>query len=115
MCYYDQHVFSCGDWKWGQFRLHCQHEYRTGETCGRKLVNQGILTSARCELCEKMDTKKRRREAEVERIRRWSKEPKRYSASLEKAVKTVHELDRELMTLDAERRRRLTDIGGRRR
>ena len=106
MCFYDQYKFACGDFKWGNFRQHCNHEYRTGETCGLKFIMQTFAITTKCKTCEKIDTKKRRRNAEVERIARWQLEAWKYKASIEKAYSTVASLDREIYELECERLRR---------
>lgn len=74
MCFFDQYRFSCGDWKWGHFRQHCARELRIGETCGLKLIMATIPVDHKCRLCEKIDAKMRRRNAEIERIRQRSLE-----------------------------------------
>src|SRR5271156_3250156 len=60
MCFFDQHRFNCGDWKWGHFRQHCNSEFGVGETCGMKLVMQTYEIDTKCKLCQKIDTKHRR-------------------------------------------------------
>ncbi|KAF2452835.1 hypothetical protein BDY21DRAFT_294054 [Lineolata rhizophorae] len=110
MCFFDQHRFSCGDWKWGHFRQHCNREYRIGETCGMKLVMTTFDVKQRCKLCEKIETKMRRRAAEMERINRWQHESNR-SASIERSMEIVRQLDQEIYDLSCERSRRLHGIG----
>lgn len=111
MCFYDQIRFSCGDWKWSHFRQHCNREYRIGETCGMKLVQSTIDNADLCKLCEKLKTKYRRRQAEVDRIQRWSKEGSRYRASIDKALATINELDTEITNILTEKQRRSMGIG----
>ena len=103
MCFYDQIIFTCGDWKWGQFRQHCAKEYRTGETCGMKLVNRADNMPSPCKICERINTKLGRRKKEEDKIRRWRKEGGR-SASIDKAQAEIDELDREINKLERERR-----------
>jgi hypothetical protein len=110
MCFFDQHRFACGDWKWGHFRQHCVKEYRIGETCGMKLIMQTIPTGTKCKLCEKIDTKMRRRAAEVDRIGRWQREPHKFGASIEKSMEMIRGLDGEIYELSCERNRRLQAI-----
>lgn len=110
MCFYDQHRFACGDWKWGHFRQHCAKEYRIGETCGMKLIMQTIPTSTKCKLCEKIETKMRRRTAEVERVKRWEREPHKFGASIGKAYEVIRGLDGEMHELTYERNRRVQQI-----
>jgi hypothetical protein len=111
MCYYECIVFSCQDWKWGNFKQHCNKEYRIGETCGMKLVYQSLPQNHKCKLCEKIDTKWRRRESEADRVRRWTVE-KRCPASVEKSMVIINQLDREITELQAERTQRWQAIGG---
>lgn len=110
MCFFDQHRFQCGDWKWGNFRQHCNREYRTGETCGMKLIMQTVPVSQRCKLCEKIDTKQRRRTAEVERIIRWKSDGNKFTASIDRSSDIVKTLEKEITDLGYERQRRLQAI-----
>jgi len=107
MCFFDQHRFICGDWKWGHFRQHCNREYRIGETCGMKLVMQTLPVNNKCKLCEKIDTKLRRRQTECERITRWQKEGSKFRASIEKSLEMIAGLDAEIQELYQEKQRRL--------
>ena len=60
MCYYDMYRWECNDWKWGNFRQHCEKEYRMGETCGLKMVYNTLAKQGDCALCEKINAKKRK-------------------------------------------------------
>lgn len=110
MCFFDQHRFACGDWKWGHFRQHCNREYRTGETCGMKLIMQTVPVGQKCKLCDKIETKQRRRSAEVDRIRRWQREGTKFRASIDKSYDLIKELDKDIFDLGSERQRRLQAI-----
>ena len=112
MCFFEQHRFQCGDWKWGHFRQHCNREYRTGETCGMKLIMQTVPVSNKCKLCEKIDTKQRRRAAEIDRIGRWKREGSKFSASIDRSSDIVKALEKEIRDLGWERQRRLQAITG---
>ena len=111
MCFYDMVKFECGDWKWLNFRQHCQQEYRTGETCGRKFVMNTYEKHECCSLCEKLKTKYRRRQQEVDRITRWTPQQHKYRCSIEKAMGTIAELDDSIRKLLDERSRRLYSLG----
>ncbi len=111
MCFFDQYRFTCGDWKWGQFRQHCAKEWRNGETCGMKLIKQTVPTGTKCKLCEKIDTKTRRRAAEANRLCRWQREPQKFGVSIEKSIDKIKELDDEINELQCERNRRLERAG----
>ena len=66
--------------------------------------------SNKCRICDKIDTKQRRRAMERDRINRWRKEGNRL-ASIEKSEGIVHQLERELMDLTNERRSRSRYVG----
>src|SRR5277367_1978043 len=104
MCFFDQHRFACGDWKWGHFRQHCNREYRTGETCDMKLVMQTYEIQQKCKICEKIDTKRRRLANEQDRIHRWAREHSRYDQSIEKSREIIAALDTEIYELGNQRR-----------
>ena len=112
MCFYDQHRYACGDWKWGYFRQHCNREWRTGETCGMKLIMQTVPVSGKCKLCEKIDTRQRRRHAEADRILRWRREGSQFSASIDRAQDIIKNLDQEIRSLQHDRRARIRPMGG---
>jgi hypothetical protein len=109
MCFYEMFRFECGDWKWGNFKQHCNKEYRMGETCGMKLVLETYSQPSKCRLCEKYHTKLRKREAECDRIKRWQSEGKN-PASVEKAYANVTQLDDEINALYSEIHKRRTNI-----
>jgi hypothetical protein len=76
-----------------------------------KLVMQTVPVGQKCKLCEKIDTKTRRRAAEVERVNRWQREGNKFQASIAKSVDLIRGLDSELYDLQCERNRRLQGIG----
>ncbi|KAF1823844.1 uncharacterized protein K489DRAFT_379844 [Dissoconium aciculare CBS 342.82] len=115
MCFYDNFKYACQDWKWGNFREQCTKEYRTGETCGMKMVYNTILLDGICPWCEKIEKKLRRREKAQNDIARWSAEPNRLKASIEKAYNEIAELNREIQNLQLEKERRYQNIGNPRR
>lgn len=115
MCYYDNFRYTCGDWKWGNFRQHCQKEYRTGETCGMKMVFQTIQLAETCTMCEKIERKNRRFEKHSSDYQRWSQEPTKFRYSMEKAYEEMKALREEInqLLIDRDARRRM--IGNSRR
>ncbi|KAL3421808.1 hypothetical protein PVAG01_05964 [Phlyctema vagabunda] len=104
MCYYDQYQFECGDYRWGSFRAHCTKEYRTGETCGMKLIMNTYPdpSNGKCKICTKLDTKWGRIRKEEDKIRRWEREGGRKS-SIEKSKDDIFELQRQIQELEAQR------------
>ncbi|KAH9838813.1 hypothetical protein Tdes44962_MAKER08177 [Teratosphaeria destructans] len=116
MCFYENYKYACNDWKWGNFRQHCQKEYRTGETCGTKMIFQTTLLADKCSMCEKIERKKRRYEKHKSDYQRWnSTDPQKYRFSIEKAVEEMKSLAQEISTLMADKERRHNMIGNPRR
>lgn len=103
MCFYDQYVFQCRDYKWGEFRAQCQKEYRRGETCGMKLVFAAIQQPKCCKLCEKVNTKINKRRKCEDNIRRWTRDGGRNKCSIEKAQEEIQVLDSEIKALERQR------------
>ncbi|KAH8587142.1 hypothetical protein B0O99DRAFT_601960 [Bisporella sp. PMI_857] len=102
MCFYDQLRQACACYKWSHFRQHCSKEYRTGETCGMKLVMQTYQVPDKCRICQKIDTKNRAIQKEVEKIKRWRREPNR-GASIEKAENDIERHTYDLQRLEMDR------------
>ncbi|SMY19676.1 unnamed protein product [Zymoseptoria tritici ST99CH_1A5] len=103
------------DWKWGNFRQHCQKEYRTGETCGMKMIYNTMLLAEKCPSCEKIEKKLRRRDKAMSDWKRWSQQGGKFKASMEKAVEDVKTLEREIEALQREKERRYAAVGNARR
>lgn len=76
-----------------------------------KLIMQTVSVDQKCKLCEKIDTKMRRRAAEVERIDKWQKQSSKFRASIDKSMEMIRGLDNEIYELGCERNRRLQGIG----
>jgi hypothetical protein len=102
MCFYDANEMACKCWKWGHFRQHCSKEYRTGETCGMKLVMNRYNLPEKCKICTKIDTKERAIRKEEERIRRWRKESGR-NASIQKSQDDIYKLEADIQKLAYDR------------
>ena len=75
-----------------------------------KLIMQTLHNSQKCKLCDKIDTKQRRRSAEVDRINRWQREGGKFRASIDRSYDMIKVLDQEIYDLGSERRRRLQAI-----
>jgi hypothetical protein len=104
MCFFDQYQFACGDYKWSHFRQHCAKEYRTGETCGMRLVMTTVPVPDNCKLCKKIEIKWGRIQKEQERIKRWKKENgKSRKHSIEASEQNVAELEDQIAQLQWER------------
>lgn len=115
MCYYDNYKFACNDWKWGNFRQHCQKEYRTGETCGAKLIYETMHIDKDCTMCEKIERKRRRLDKHKEDYARWSREPHKFKATLEKTYREMQELVAEIQSLMQEKELKARSVGNPRR
>ncbi|AEO58665.1 hypothetical protein MYCTH_2306150 [Thermothelomyces thermophilus ATCC 42464] len=92
MCYFDHQLWPCGWWKWGSFRGQCPKEYRTGETCGLKLIYNTYLEPQVCKHCEQIYKKQRRVAKMAEDVKRWRCEGNRRA--------TVEKTEREMMELN---------------
>lgn len=68
-----------------------------------KLVNRTEFEPTQCRLCAKIETKYRRRSAEVERLNRWKQEGGTLVASMDRSLKIIRELDKEIRQLQKER------------
>lgn len=88
MCYFEQTLWSCGYWKWGNFRQQCNKEYRTGETCGLKLVYETVFASSHCKICDQITKKNKRVRKMAEDIARWEREGNR-RATIEKTEQDI--------------------------
>lgn len=91
MCYFEQSRWQCGFWKWGNFRQQCNKEYRTGETCGLKLVYETNYLPGNCKLCDQSDKKQRRYNKMAQDVERWRREGNR-RATIEKTEIDMEEV-----------------------
>jgi len=98
MCYYEQTRWSCGYWKWGNFRQQCNKEYRTGETCGLKLVYDTSYQSGQCKICDQISKKDRRVRKMSDDISRWVREGNR-RATIEKTQQDISEIQGQMHDL----------------
>lgn len=76
-----------------------------------KLIMATIQLGTKCKLCEKIETKSRRWQAEVDRVSRWERDGGRFRASIEKSNETIRCLVQEIYDLNNERQRRLQSVG----
>ena len=75
-----------------------------------KLIMQTVPLGQKCKHCDKIDTKQRRRAAEIERISRWQREGSKFRASIDRSTDMIRSLDREIYDLGCERQKRLQAI-----
>lgn len=109
MCYYEQTRWRCGYWRWGNFRQQCTKEYRTGETCGLKLVYDTIYNNSKCKLCEQMEKKERRWTKMAQDVERWRREGNR-RATIEKTEGDMEDLRHQINKLWLDHQARQTDM-----
>lgn len=95
MCYFDQKRWKCGYWRWASFSRQCHKEYRTGETCGLKLVMSTLDEPDRCKLCYDIDKKQRRLAKMSADINRWLREGNR-SATIERTEDEYGVVERQM-------------------
>lgn len=75
-----------------------------------KLIMQTVPAVQRCKICDKIETKQRRRAAEMDRINRWQREGNKFRASIDRSYDIIKVLDQEISDLGNERRKRLQAI-----
>ncbi|KAH6667695.1 hypothetical protein B0J14DRAFT_601232 [Halenospora varia] len=92
MCYFDQELFTCNDWKWCSFSQPCSKACRGGETCSVRLIMATRYVSQKCNLCKQIEVKRRRISKLDDNIRRWSAEPERWRASIERSKDDIRHL-----------------------
>lgn len=110
MCYFEQTRWQCGYWKWGNFRQQCTKEYRTGETCGLKLVYDTTYQSGNCKLCEQIEKKERRWNKMQQDVLRWKREGNR-KATIEKTEYDMDDIRVAINKIWAEHNDRLRNMG----
>lgn len=110
MCYFEQTRWRCGFWKWGNFRQQCNKEYRTGETCGLKLVYDTNYKNENCKLCEQIEKKERRYNKMAQDIERWRNEGNR-RATIEKTEYDMEEVRQAIAKIWTEHQEKLMKIG----
>jgi hypothetical protein len=98
MCYYDQTRWICQYWKWGNFRQQCNKEYRTGETCGLKLIYETETVGEQCKVCDAINKKQRRLRKMMDDVSRWQREGGR-RATIEKTQADINDLELQINEL----------------
>ena len=106
MCYYEMSRWQCGFWKWGKFRQQCNKEYRTGETCGMKLVYMTLDEPDVCKLCHDIEKKQRRIDKMRRDIDRWHREGNR-TATIERTTEEMKEVENQIYNKGVEHWERL--------
>ncbi len=109
MCYFEQTRWNCGYWKWGNFRQQCTKEYRTGETCGLKLVYDTTYNPGACKLCEQIEKKERRWSKMAQDIERWRREKNR-KATIEKTQEDMDDIRHQINKLWTDHQARQRDM-----
>lgn len=110
MCYFEQTRWQCGYWKWGNFRQQCNKEYRTGETCGLKLVYDTNYKPGKCKLCDQIEKKQRRYNKMAQDVERWRCEGNR-RATIEKTEYDMAEVQMAVDKIWTEHQEKLRTIG----
>ena len=68
-----------------------------------RLINNTDNRQGLCKLCDKIETKIRRRNTEVERVNRWLREGSVLKASMERSQNLIKDLDQEIRQLEHDR------------
>ncbi|KIM94813.1 hypothetical protein OIDMADRAFT_134927 [Oidiodendron maius Zn] len=103
MCFFDQKVFQCGDWKWGLRRQACPKATAAGDSCSIKLIMNSQYTSELCSICRNIETKRRRIRRLEANVKRWSENAQSLKASIEIAKQDIRSIDAQCRELDMKR------------
>ena len=95
MCFFDQTVWTCGYWRWGEFRQGC---CQTGEVCGLKLIYESNHVGIGCGLCKRAITKQRKVRKMGAGISQWPDEEARPTI-VKKATQQMTQLQQEVFSL----------------
>ncbi|KAK4208192.1 hypothetical protein QBC37DRAFT_250798, partial [Rhypophila decipiens] len=106
MCYFEQSRWACGYWRWGNFRQQCNKEYRTGETCGLKLVYQTTFFEGPCKICDKNKQISRRVAKMYDNIYRWQREAHISTTTIATEEARIYDLNYQICNLEASHRER---------
>lgn len=68
-----------------------------------RLVNHTEFETKQCRLCEKIETKFRRRSQELEKLARWRREGGSLVATMSRSQQMVNDLEKEIYQLQNER------------
>lgn len=68
MCFFEQQVYTCGDFKWSQFREQCPFQQGIENICHIKLVMKAIYVDEKCDICLDIEKKENRFRLEEDRI-----------------------------------------------
>lgn len=114
MCYYEMFRWECGDWKWGNFRQHCEREYRMGETCGTKLIFATTPLQGYCQLCQNIQKKQRRLQKAMTDFKRFRADPTKQATAQVKWEEVI-ELQQEIKRMEDDLKLRRNAVGNNRR
>ncbi|KAF4472066.1 hypothetical protein FALBO_1025 [Fusarium albosuccineum] len=106
MCYFDQVVWPCGNWRWSSFRKQCNKEYRIGETCGLKLVYDRQDPKHPCVICRGITAKENRIRKTTEMMSRVRE--RGFFATVERLQQELDVLTFELAGLREQHKARIT-------
>lgn len=98
MCFFEETVWACGCWRWGNLGQQCLAERRIGQTCGLKLIWSRKTREQDCQLCLLIARKERRVERMIRDIARWMLEGNRV-ATIDKTRGDVEELRQSITCL----------------
>lgn len=102
MCFFEQHIYECGDSRLGKFRQHCERETRVGKTCGTKSILETIYIERKCAICSQIDEKLLQRSKDVETIEKLMAEGGKDKPALDAAIDSIQFLDFDIKNLKRE-------------
>ena len=104
MCFFEWTTYACGDFKFGNFKAHCEKEHRIGETCGLKLFDTYNRSACGeiCGLCNRIRIKNRKIAKTLSDLKRWRK-AKRFPTTQEKKQQEIEQTMIEIFDLNIRR------------
>lgn len=112
MCFYDQNIFSCGDYRWGTLRQRCNENDRNREPCESKLVSRTLVVNEKCETCQEIEQWHQSLMTESEYIRGLQRQGSEYSNDIQSSREKIRYFEEVIEWLETKRREDYFDATG---
>lgn len=112
MCFYDQKVFGCGDYRWGNLQQRCHENDQNRESCESKQVFRTIVINTKCETCQEIEQWYQSLMIETEFMGRWQRQGNEYSNNIQSSRERISYLEEVIEGLEIRRREDYFDATG---
>lgn len=112
MCFYDQNIFSCGDYRWGALQQRCNEYDPNREPCELKLVFRTLLVNEKCETCQEIEQWHQSLMIESEYIRVLQRQGSEYSNDIQSSREKIRYFEGVIEWLETRRREDYFDATG---